>query len=296
MVKTSRIIAVDWGTSALRVALVGEDGRVERRAESTDGVLRVRDGDFAGVLDRTTAGWPSLPVFAAGMIGSRQGWREVPYLPCPTGLDELATALAEVAPGVFIVPGVVATSAEGIPDVMRGEETQALGTGMSDGVVVLPGTHSKWVRLERGRIVSFTTFMTGEVFAVLAQHSILGRLMAGDAEDDAAFARGLARGREENGALLHDLFSVCTLGLFGAIPETGLRSYLSGMLIGNEIAAAMRLAAMRLHAEAPRAVVGAPALMARYRQAFGIMLGKTPAAVDAEAATVRGLVALASRR
>jgi 2-dehydro-3-deoxygalactonokinase len=291
MVKTAPIIAVDWGTSALRVALVGEDGRVERRAESPDGVLQIRDGDFAGVLARVTAGWPSLPFFAAGMIGSRQGWREVPYLPCPTGLDELAAGLAEVAPGVFIVPGVVVTSAHGIPDVMRGEETQALGTRISDGVVVLPGTHSKWVRLERGRIASFATFMTGEVFAVLTQHSILGRLMAGDERDDAAFERGLAHGREENGALLHDLFSVRTLGLFGKIPETGLRSYLSGMLIGTEIAAAMRL-----YAEAPRAVVGAPALMARYRQAFAIMLGEAPAAVNAEAATVRGLVALASLR
>lgn len=291
MVKTAPIIAVDWGTSALRVALVGEDGRVERRAEGPHGVLHVRDGDFAGVLARMTAGWPSLPVFAAGMIGSRQGWREVPYLPCPTGLDELASALAAVAPGVFIVPGVVATSADGIPDVMRGEETQALGTGISDGIVVLPGTHSKWVRLERGRIVAFATFMTGEVFAVLAQQSILGRLMAGDEEDDAAFARGLARGRAESGALLHDLFSVRTLGLFRAIPETGLRSYLSGVLIGNEIAAAMRL-----YAEAPRAIVGAPALVARYRHAFETILGKAPAAVDAEAATVRALVALANRQ
>ncbi|MBX6367784.1 MAG: 2-dehydro-3-deoxygalactonokinase [Rhodospirillales bacterium] len=291
MVKTAPIIAVDWGTSALRVALVGEDGRVERRAESPDGILHARDGDFAGVFARMTAGWPSLPVFAAGMIGSRQGWREVPYLRCPTGLDELAAALAEVAPGFFIVPGVVATSTDGTPDVMRGEETQVLGTGISDGIVVLPGTHSKWVRVERGRIASFATFMTGEVFAVLTQHSILGRLMAGDEQDDAAFARGLARGREEKGALLHDLFSVRTLGLFGAIPETGLRSYLSGVLIGNEIAAAMRL-----YVETPRAVVGAPALMARYRQAFETMLGKAPAPVVAEAATVRGLVALASLR
>jgi 2-dehydro-3-deoxygalactonokinase len=281
------IIAVDWGTSALRAALVESDGAVVRRAESPHGIMNVPGGDFAGALAALVAGWPSLPVLAAGMIGSRQGWREVPYAPCPAGLDEIAAGLAEAAPGVFIVPGLARTGADGVPDVMRGEETQALGAGIADGVIVLPGTHSKWVRLERGRIAWFATFMTGEVFAVLSSHSILGRLMEGAASDEAAFERGLACGRAEGSALLHDLFSVRTLGLFGAIPPPALRSYLSGMLIGAEIAAALRAAG-----EAPRAIVGAPALAARYRRAHG---AEAPV-VDAETATVRGLLAIARRR
>jgi 2-dehydro-3-deoxygalactonokinase len=155
---------------------------------------------------------------------------------------------------------------------------------------VLPGTHSKWVRLERGRIAWFATFMTGEVFAVLSGHSILGRLMEGEAPDEAAFERGLACGRAEGGALLHDLFSVRTLGLFGAIPPPALRSYLSGMLIGTEIAAALREAG-----EAPRAIVGAPALAARYRHALAAGGAEAPI-VDAETATVRGLLAIARHR
>jgi 2-dehydro-3-deoxygalactonokinase len=284
------IIAIDWGTSALRAALVESDGRVARRAETPQGVMNVADGGFAGALAALIEGWPDRPVFAAGMVGSRQGWREAPYLPCPAGLAEIAAGLVEAAPDVFIVPGVSDVGADGVPDVMRGEETQALGAGTADGVVVLPGTHSKWVRLDDGRIASFATFMTGEVFAVLCQHSILGRLMAGDAQDDAAFERGLARGRAEGGALLHDLFSVRTLGLFGAISPGGLRSYLSGMLIGSEIAASSQGGG-----PPPRAVIGAPALAARYQRALAISGHEAPI-LDAETATVRGLLAIARRR
>lgn len=284
------IIAVDWGTSALRAALVEGDGRVVRRAESVHGIMNVPGGDFARALAALVADWPRMPVFAAGMIGSRQGWREVSYLPCPAGLDEIASGVAEAAPGVFIVPGLECVGADGAPDVMRGEETQALGAGIDDGIVVLPGTHSKWVRLERGRIVSFATFMTGEVFALLSQHSILARLMESEVHDEAAFERGLARGRADGSALLHDLFSVRTLGLFGVIPPSGLRSYLSGMVIGNEIAAAMRHGG-----EAPRAIVGAPVLAARYQSALAAG-GSGPAVLDAETATVRGLLAIARCR
>jgi 2-dehydro-3-deoxygalactonokinase len=229
-------------------------------------------------------------VLAAGMIGSRQGWREVPYLSCPAGLDEIASGLAEAAPGVFIVPGLDRTGEDGIPDVMRGEETQALGAGIADGVIVLPGTHSKWVRLEEGRIAWFATFMTGEVFAVLSQHSILGRLVEGDAPDETAFGRGLERGRAEGSALLHDLFSVRTLGLFGAISPGGLKPYLSGMLIGAEIAAATRWVG-----EAPLAVVGAPGLAARYQRAL-TLAGRAAQVIDGETATVRGLLEIARRR
>ena len=284
-----QIIAIDWGTSALRAALVEGDGRVTRRAENAQGIMNIAGGDFAGALAALIEGWPRRPVFAAGMVGSRQGWREVRYVPCPAGLEEIAAGLVEAAPDVFIVPGV-AGSADGIPDVMRGEETQALGAEIADGVVVLPGTHSKWVRLESGRIASFATFMTGEVFAVLCQHSILGRLMEGDAPDETAFTRGLAQGRAKGGALLHDLFSVRTLGLFGAIPSRGLRSYLSGMLIGSEIAASLRSAET-----APRAIIGAPALAARYQRALALAGHEAPI-LDAETATVRGLLAIARRR
>jgi 2-dehydro-3-deoxygalactonokinase len=284
------IIAVDWGTSSLRAMRVAGDGAVEARRESPQGIMNVPGGDFPAALRALIAGWEAAPVYAAGMVGSRQGWRETPYLPCPASLDDIARNLTEVAPDVFIAPGVMRDPPGEVPDVMRGEETQALGTGIGDGVVVLPGTHSKWVRLERGRIVSFATFMTGEVFAVLAAHSILGRLMEGEAGDDDAFARGYRRGAAAGSALLHELFGVRSLGLFGAVPPTGLRDYLSGMLIGTEIAGAARLLG-----EAPLAIVGAPALAARYQRALALA-GHASTPLDAEAATARGLVAIARRR
>jgi 2-dehydro-3-deoxygalactonokinase len=281
------IIAVDWGTSALRAALVGGDGTVERRAESGAGIMHVTDGDFASALAGMIGGWPPLPVLAAGMIGSRQGWREVPYVPCPAGRAEIAAGMAEVASGIFIVPGLSWVGPDGTPDVMRGEETQVLGSGLRDGVAVLPGTHSKWVRIAAGRIVSFATFMTGEVFALLSQHSILARLLTEEPPDEEGFERGLARAHGEGAALLHDLFSVRTLGLFGTIAAGALRPYLSGMLIGSEIAAATRSLGM------PDVIIGAPALAARYQRAFALR-GATVPVLAAETATVGGLLALGS--
>ena len=179
------------------------------------------------------------------MIGSRQGWREVAYAPCPAGLAELAHGLAPVTGlggrVVHLVPGVArAADPTGFPDVMRGEETQILGASSAAAggqhCFVLPGTHSKWAWAEHGRIARFATYMTGEVYACLVQHSILGRLMSGHDADAEAFEQGLARARasagDPPGRLLHDLFSARTLGLFAAVPPTGLASYLSGLLIG----------------------------------------------------------------
>jgi 2-dehydro-3-deoxygalactonokinase len=251
------LIGLDWGTTSLRAYRIGRDGRVLERRVGETGILKVPGGDFAGALATAAGDWlaaaPQLPVLAAGMIGSRQGWREVAYVPCPAGLAELAAGLALVAgPGgreVRLVPGLARPgAAEGFPDVMRGEETQIVGAlaaapGEERRCFVLPGTHSKWAWTTGTRIERFATYMTGEVFEVLTRHSILGRLMQGDAHDPAAFARGLERARASGGAppgrLLHDLFGTRTLGLFGELPATALGSYLSGLLIGAEVTAAL---------------------------------------------------------
>jgi 2-dehydro-3-deoxygalactonokinase len=137
------------------------------------------------------------------------------------------------------VPGLSVVGADGVPDVIRGEETQIIGeVGDAPGrrLLVLPGTHSKWALVEDGRIVWFATFMTGELFGVLREHSILGRMMAGDADDAQAFRRGLAYARSHPGGLLKRLFSARTLGLFGDLRESAIGSYLSGLLIGSEVA------------------------------------------------------------
>lgn len=268
-----RIVGVDWGTSSLRTALLGPDGTVEAERQSADGILKVEGGAFAAVLRREIAALdaPSdLPIVLSGMITSRQGWHECPYLACPADATALAGALRRLAePGLgplHFITGLGYEGPDGLPDVMRGEETQIIGQDdLAPGeIVVLPGTHSKWVAVEDGRIMRFRTWMTGEVFAVLKAHSILGRLMREGPPDEAGFARGVAAGLEGPG-LLGRLFSARTLPLTGRLAEGAVADYLSGLLIGAEIAEAVA-------AERPGGVVvvGSDALAERYGKALDL--------------------------
>ena len=270
------LVAIDWGTSSLRAYLLGENGRVvDRRAESW-GILQVPGRDFGAAFERITADWSSqyggLPALAAGMIGSAQGWVEAGYVDVPAGIAQLADGLI-VVPGtrLRIVPGVAQRG--GFPDVMRGEETQivgalALAPDLADEVVVLPGTHSKWVRLAAGQVNRFTTFMTGELFAVLRTHSILGRLApagAGDADDPQAFARGVLAAQNATRGLSSLLFSARASVLVGDLPAGSSLDYLSGLLIGDELRAGLATGGR------PAALIGDPALCARYGVALELL-------------------------
>jgi 2-dehydro-3-deoxygalactonokinase len=248
MTSPAALIGIDWGTTSFRAYRLDAGGRVVDGKSAPSGILKA--GHFERVFEREIGAWlvdqPDLPVIASGMITSRQGWVEVPYCPCPAGSDEIARALRRYATGagrvIHFVPGLSVIGADGVPDVIRGEETQILGEiGGAPGrrLLVLPGTHSKWALVEDGRIAWFATFMTGEVFAVIKEHSILGRMMAGEADDAQAFRRGLAYARSHRGGLLKRLFSARTLGLFGHLPESAIGSYLSGLMIGSEIAEAL---------------------------------------------------------
>jgi 2-dehydro-3-deoxygalactonokinase len=267
------LIGIDWGTSSFRAYRIDGTGRVLAARAAAAGILSVADGDFASVLQREAGDWlaDGLPVLLSGMIGSRQGWLEVPYCALPAGLPELAGSLIRHPdqPRLHFLPGLARLPADAAPDVLRGEEAQLLGAlGEASGrqLAVLPGTHSKWALVEDGRIAWFQSFMTGELFAVLRQHSILGRLMAGDTHDAGAFQAGLDYARRGPGGLLGRLFSARTLGLFERLPATGLASYLSGLLIGTELAEA-------LGGDVPeddRAVllIGTSALVERYAEAL----------------------------
>ncbi len=252
------LIAVDWGTSAMRAALLASDGTVIEDRAGGPGILAVTSGGFDAILSAHIASWQTtrvpLPILLSGMIGSRQGWIEVPYLQCPATVAQLAKALypmpASARGPVHIVPGlsINTNNASGMaPDVMRGEETQIAGalqwSGATDGVFVLPGTHSKWVTVTNGSITHFATYMTGEIFAALRHHTILGRLMpdGGDQTDPAAFRSGVVAGAADGppGALLQRVFATRTLGLFDQRPAASLSSYLSGLLIGSEMSAAL---------------------------------------------------------
>ncbi len=285
------MIGIDWGTSSFRAFRLAQNGAVLDRRHGPRGILTVTDNKFADVVFEFAGDWlkdGEKHVLLSGMIGSRQGWRESQALQCPAGVDDLARALTPVpfeGARVFIVPGVTARDAQGIPEFMRGEETQIAGLLPSvgaRGIVCLPGTHSKWARIADGRIASFTTHMTGEAFAALSQHTILGRLMQGDAEDEAAFERGLARSADAGG-LLHHLFGARTLVLAGQMPETGTRSYLSGLLIGHEIRAGLATA----QTDDPIHLAGEANLCRLYARALSA-LGKR-ALVATDDAAVLGL-------
>jgi 2-dehydro-3-deoxygalactonokinase len=250
MTSPAALIGIDWGTTSFRAYRIGADGHVIDRKSAPAGILKVPEGDFEGVFEREVGPWlipqSDLPVIASGMITSRQGWVEVPYCPCPAGTQEIARALLRHATGrgrsIHFVPGLSIMGSDGVPDVIRGEETQIIGeVGAAPGrrLLLLPGTHSKWALVDDGRIVWFATFMTGEVFGVLKEHSILGRLMAGEADDAEAFRRGVAYARGDRGGLLKRLFSARTLGLFGQLPAEAIASYLSGLLIGTEVREAL---------------------------------------------------------
>jgi 2-dehydro-3-deoxygalactonokinase len=240
------MIAIDWGTSGFRAYRLAPDGAVLDKRSAPLGILAVEDGRFDDALASQVGDWldaGETPIVMSGMIGSRQGWKEAPYAACPAGEEEIAAGMVRVhwgeARNAWIAPGLSCRDRTGVPDVMRGEETQLLGVldELPHGStwVCLPGTHSKWVRLEDRRITEFTTHMTGEVFAVMQGHSILGRMMSETGTDADAFAEGVVRARDPGG-LLHHLFGVRAAGLFGELADASSASYLSGLLVGHELA------------------------------------------------------------
>ena len=291
-------IAIDWGTTSARAYAVDRNDAVVATRTASLGIQQVREGGFAEALDALLGDWSALPVprVASGMIGSRQGWIEVPYLECPASFEALGAHMLETPRReLAIVPGLLVRDVEGVPDVMRGEETQLAGAAGDDAsmLAVLPGTHSKWARVERGRIVDFASYLTGELYAVLLAHSILGRLAhveAAPASPGASFEAGVSRGLA-TGGLGHRIFAARTLALTGAIDARDVPDYLSGVLIGDEIAAARAWAARGNRGAGAVCVIGADALVDRYVAALAI--AGIPCQRGPADAAVRGLTRLA---
>lgn len=288
------MIGIDWGTSSFRAFRIGRDGSVRDRRAAAKGIMAVPDGRFGDTLREEIGPWLAGGedhVLLSGMIGSRQGWKEAPYIPCPAGAADLAGALVDIGfdwARVKIVPGVSGVDDSGVAEVMRGEETQVLGVESllrDGGIACLPGTHSKWVKVADGRIAGFTTHMTGEVFAAMRGYTILGRMMREGPSDGEPFDCGLARSAQQGG-LLHHLFGVRAEGLAGKLADSDSPAYLSGILIGHEVRAAL--------AASPGAVVhviGAPELTALYARAI-TACGAFAERHDGEAAA-RGLAKIA---
>ncbi len=282
------LIGLDWGTSSLRGYLLAADGSTIDSVTRPWGIQHLPTGGFADAFMGIAGEWlsrePALPIVAAGMVGSRQGWREVPYVDCPADTAAIARGLLAFdceAGRIHLVPGVIQRGP--LPNVLRGEETQIMGALAREpalereSLVVLPGTHSKWVRVRDGRITNFDTFMTGELFAVLREHSLLGK-PASEAGADAisadakatAFARGLGVARASGAeGIAGRLFTTRSLYLTGELPAAATLDYLSGLLVGEEIRSAV---ARQPGGHLPSTVlVGEPALCGRYQQAIAAM-------------------------
>lgn len=286
-------VAVDWGTTNRRAYQVAPDGTVPVEHEDGCGILSV--ADFPRSVAELAAEFDDLPMLMAGMIGSNRGWREAPYVAAPAGLDDLAAALTWITPRrIAIVPGVSWQSGS-CCDVMRGEEVQALGAAAvgavpADALLCLPGTHNKWVRLEGGRVATLRTVMTGEVFNLLRQHSLLADMLTGEPDAaSVAFASGVEQALTQDN-LLAELFSVRARVLLGVAPPGEAVSYVSGLLIGSDIRAGVREAPPG----APIAVVARSSLTKLFAAALRVT-GREAYEIDGKRAFIAGLRQLAER-
>lgn len=287
-------IAVDWGTSNLRVWAMGAEG-VLAHAASDAGMGQLARDQFEPALLALIAPWLGAgvkPVIACGMVGSRQGWFEAPYraVPCTpldrSGLVRVPVQDARIA--VFIAPGLKQARPA---DVMRGEETQIAGAlalhPAFDGVMCLPGTHSKWAQVSAGEVVSFQTYLTGELFALLSEHSVLRHGMAGSGWDEAAFDGGLSDALSRPDRIGAQLFTLRAEALIANLPPESARARLSGLLIGVELAAAKPYWLGQ-----PVTLIGAEALCRIYARALSAQ-GVTARLLPATECTVAGLASLA---
>lgn len=288
------LLALDWGTSSLRGARIDASGQVLEERAFPRGILTVPAGGFADAFDTCFGDWArhgARACLVSGMAGSKQGWVEAPYCACPAGFADVAAQLhwvqdAKMTLPTAIVPGLSCEhrcdvpGLASVPDVMRGEEVQILGAmhlgGWREGLCVLPGTHSKWAWIRDGRVTTFSSYMTGEFYALLSQHSLLARTIDTQAPfDTEAFGLGLARAGQ-GGNLLHNAFSARTLSLFGRMDAGALASYLSGLVIGEELHAQDVQAAARI------TLIGSQSLTSRYALAFE-RLGVATHSMGAEA-------------
>lgn len=295
---TPFVAIADWGTSSFRLWIVGRDGAVIAELRSDEGMMKARAAGFAAVLEGHLAdmGAPAnLPVVICGMAGARQGWLEAAYIDTPAALAALSAQAVPVVGDrpVFILPGL-AQRDPAAPDVMRGEETQLLGVvaqGNASGLVCMPGTHSKWVVLEDGRVERFSTFMTGDLFAAVAEHSILKLALSGDRRvepTDPVFAQAVKSAFVKPQEATARLFAVRAGPLLDLGDPAHAAALLSGELIGIELAGARS----RFGSPDEVMLVGSGRLGQLYRAALDV-IGVRVREIDAESAVRSGLFAAA---
>jgi len=279
-------LAVDWGTTNRRVYRI-EHGQVVATERDDKGVTAV--SDFPDEVARIRDRFGDLPLLMAGMVGSNIGWRLAPYVTAPAGIADIAASLLWIDPRTAIVPGI---STDTPPDVMRGEEVQLLGAIAGgfvprDALVVQPGTHSKWIEIADGRIMGFTTVMTGELFGLLRNHGVLAAQLGSEVSLGDAFRAGVAEGAKRD--LGASLFGIRAAKLLGVRDDADAASFASGLLIGAEIAARF--------ADKPHQVIyllADPTLGALYASAIAAQ-GREARIIDSQAAFVAGILAIGNQ-
>jgi len=283
----TRFVAVDWGSTNRR-AYVIDDGAVIFSDRDDRGVTAIAAKGFDAEVDILQARYDGLPMLLAGMIGSNRGWLDAGYVTTPAGLDAVACGVSWPRTDVAVVPGL-SLAANGRGDVMRGEEVQLLGAvaaGLApvDALLCQPGTHCKWARMAGGDVADFTTAMTGEMFALLRDHALIGREMIAEPSDDAAFLDGVAE--SARGDLLAALFGVRPASLLGLRKPESAGSFVSGLLIGTDVRAHSGDDDVHLLADG--------AIGALYARAIAAV-GGTVCRVDSHAAFVAGIVRIQER-
>ena len=284
-------IAVDWGTTNRRGYLISADGRCVDEMEDDRGIMSVAPGEFPPAVTEIRERLGDKPLLMAGMIGSNRGWVEAPYVTCPAGPSDLAERLIWVEEGrAAIVPGLSYVGDDSA-DVMRGEEVQIVGAVASGLVpdtclICHPGTHNKWVNVVGGRILSFRTVMTGEMFSLLTEHSILADLLSLPATTGEEFHSGVRRGLSHDG-LTAELFSIRARVLLDKAEREDAASYTSGLLIGADLRVGLRT-----EPDAEVIVMGRPELTSLYAAAL-TEAGQDACEVDGEQAFLAGIRKLA---
>ncbi|EOL9026924.1 2-dehydro-3-deoxygalactonokinase [Cronobacter sakazakii] len=288
---TSRYIAIDWGSTNLRAWLYQDEQCLESR-QSEAGVTRLNGRTPEAVLAQVTEGWrdDATPIVMAGMVGSNAGWKIAPYLPCPARFADIGSQLTTVAERVFIIPGLC-VSRDDNRNVMRGEETQLLGAReLSPApLYIMPGTHCKWVQADAQQVNDFRTVMTGELHHLLLTHSLIGAGLPEQQQSADAFNAGLEQGAETDVPLTR-LFEVRAAHVLGSLAREHVAEFLSGLLIGNEVASQLRHWQPDRHF--PLTLVASPPLASRYQRALSL-LGYTAQALEGDRAFQTGIRSLA---
>lgn len=288
------MIAINWGSSNFRAYRLNAEGKVEAEKSSGRGAVSVPPEGFPDALMAEVGDWISegeRKILMCGMVGARRGWKEAPYVQVPATFNQVVAGVIRLeleSLDARIVPGLMGADECGIPEVLRGEETELFGcTNDASGHVnlCLPGTHTKWVRMDGPRIVAFETCMTGDLYKAILEGTILRSYAKPEQIDHDAFLLGVERAKQA-GALSHHLFGVRTLNLAGRMQESSATSYLSGLLIGHEVKTMAR-EQESVH------LIGDPELCSLYAKA--LLQFDVNSSVEPVGAALRGLTKIAGR-